>query len=127
MDYRSDITAIDDDQDRRVARLYRTQLGCFDSTAFDRLPPLDVGLVTAGATYEVIPLWAGARPGDMWVVDGESRLISDRVGRQHPAWEAYAERVRADAETPSEAEKWLMLHEVWAARTTGDFLPSRTG
>lgn len=122
MGYGSDLTAIGG-EDRQVARLYRTELGCFDSTPFERPPPLDVDVVTAGATYEVIPLWAGARPGDMWVVGGESRLILDRCGRQHPAWEAYAERIRAAAETPADAEKWLMLHEVWAARTTDDFLP----
>lgn len=123
MGYGSDLTAIGDDQGHQVARLYRTELGCFDSTPFDRSPPLDVDLVAAGDTYEVIPLWAGARPGDMWVVGAESRLILDRCGRQHPAWEAYAERIRAAAETPADAEKWLMLHEIWAARTTDDFLP----
>lgn len=125
MGYRSDLTAVGDDPDRPVARLYRTELGCFDSTPFDRSPPVDVDPVTAGATYEVIPLWAGARPGDLWVVGREIRLILDRVGREHPAWEAYAERIRAEAETAAEAEKWLMLHEVWSARTADQLPPPR--
>lgn len=115
------------DSAERAARLYRSALGCFDSTPFDATPDLGFPAAPGATSFEVIPLWAGARPGDVWVVGEELRMIVDRCDRSHPASEAFATltlgRSAADEAT---AQRWIALHEVWEARAI-DRLPEPDG